>query len=179
MIRKWNALVVILVISAPAAGQSKDQQIADAVLPLPDALRAGAKVVANEPQARYSVLREGTNDWICTADEPTEGFKVSCHHKNLFPLIQRRRQLLAQGMDRYEIRSAVKAEMNSGKLKIPPSLMAFELIGERREAALSLATVWIPFATAETTGLLTEPDSHRPWLMYAGSAFSHIMFPGK
>ena len=171
--RTWKALlfILVLVVAAPAIGQVKEkrQQIAEAVLPLPESLRADATVVEFDADAKYSILREGTNDWICRADEPTDGFSVACYHKNLFPLIQRFLELSAQATDRNEILATIAAEMKSGKLKTPDSSLAFVLRGPNRRTALPLTNVWIPFATAASTGLPTEPDPHRPWLMNAGT----------
>ena len=73
---------LLLMLSVVVAAQSVEQQISDAVLPLPEGLRAGARVIALGADTKQSVLREGTNDWVCEADEPTEGFEVSCYYKN-------------------------------------------------------------------------------------------------
>ena len=59
MIRKWNVLVAILVISAPAAGQSKDRQIVDAVgSGGAKALGAGAGRMEREPAGPLVRLSE-------------------------------------------------------------------------------------------------------------------------
>ena len=175
----WEALIVALVIAVPAAGQSKEEQIAEAVLPLPEALRAGAKVIAYEADAKHSVLREGANGWICFPDEPTEGYRVGCYHEGLHPFVQRGRELSAEGKSGDESRSIRAAEVKSGKLKIPDYSLSFNLMGGQREMALPLTVVRVPFATKESTGLGTERDAYRPWLMRAGTVSAHIMFPGQ
>jgi len=35
--------------------------------------------------------------------------------------------------------------------------------------------IYTPFATAESTGLSTEPTEGAPWLMFPGTAGAHIM----
>ena len=181
MNKAWKALLFTLAVAAPAVGQikEKEQQIEEAVLPLPEALRADAKVIRYDADAKHSVLREGTNGWICVTDDPTEGFTVGCHHESFHSFRQRRRELLADGKSRDEMRSIRAAEVESGKLKIPDYTLHFYLMGGRRETALPLTVVSVPFATKESTGLGTEPDNYRPWLMRAGTVDAHIMLPGR
>jgi hypothetical protein len=42
--------------------------------------------------------------------------------------------------------------------------------------ARSLFVVYIPFATAATTGLTEKPVVGAPWIMFAGTPKAHIMF---
>ena len=78
-----------------------------------------------------------------------------------------------------ERRSILAEEFEAGKLEVPDYAVVFILRGQSREAALPLTLVWTAFATEQSTGLPTEPDSYRPWLMNAGTIGAHIMFPGK
>ena len=94
---------------------------------------------------------------------------------SFYPRIQRNRELRGQGMDPTERWTTIAAEMTSGKLTVPDYAMSFHLDGINLQRALPVANVRVPFATPESTGLLTEPDSHRPWLMSAGTAGAHIM----
>jgi hypothetical protein len=41
--------------------------------------------------------------------------------------------------------------------------------------AAGLPVVYIPYATAESTGLPTRPGGGLPWLMYPGKPWAHIM----
>ena len=181
MSKACKALLFTLAVAAPAVGQikEKEQQIEEAVLPLPEALRADAKVIKYDADARHSVLRDGTNGWICVTDDPTEGFMVGCEYETFHPFWQRRRELYAEGKSRDEILPIRAAEVKSGKLNIPDYSLSFNLMGVRRETALPLTVVRVPFATKESTGLGTERDAYRPWLMRAGTVSAHIMFPGQ
>lgn len=165
-------------IAVPTLSQNSEQQIEEATLPLPQALRAGATVIALGPGSGRSVLRRGTNQWICVSDEPTTGFRVWCYHQGLDAYFRRSRELAAQGKDREARFAVLAAEVKAGKLDIPYGALLFNLAGARRSTALPPTEVRVPFATAESTGLPTEPDSHRPWLMRAGTVEAHIMFPG-
>ena len=51
--------------------------------------------------------------------------------------------------------------------------------GPDLDNAVSVTVVFMPFATGAEMGLSEERDFHRPWLMYAGTAFAHVMIPGQ
>ena len=62
------AVLVSTLLAAPASAraQSTAQQIADAVLPLPENLKAGATVVTHDPDTgERIVLRQGSNQVEC------------------------------------------------------------------------------------------------------------------
>ncbi|MEE9281219.1 MAG: hypothetical protein V3V67_13695 [Myxococcota bacterium] len=176
-----RALFVVLIAFSPAlvlAQERAEQQIREALEPLPPQLRDGTTVVLGQGPERR-LLREGTNDLICRADSPAPGFMAHCHHKDLDSLFSRMNQLYAQGKSSDEVRDQVSAEIESGELA-PPLAGATEyiLLGRNLEGALPIMTVSLPNATAESTGLPTERDSYRPWLMWAGTPLAHIMLPG-
>src|SRR6476646_1158794 len=71
--------------TAPAVEHPAAWQIAAAVLPLPDSMRAGAAVLGYQ-NGKLVQLRAGTNQMICLADNPEQkGFETSCYHKALDP----------------------------------------------------------------------------------------------
>jgi len=173
-------MIISFLVATSAFGQSTtDQRIAEAVLPLPDALKAGAAVIAYDEDGEPDVLRKGTNDWICEADDPAPGIFVRCHHVDLKPFRKRQRELLDKGFTGESMGPILADEIRSGDLEMPDYSVEFFLRGDSRMGALPWTVVWIPLATAESTGLLTEPDAYRPWLMRAGQGNAHIMFPGK
>ena len=57
--------------------------ITQAVMPLPPALKAGATVVSVGANDQRTVLRKGSNNMMCRADDPAPGFMVICYHKDL------------------------------------------------------------------------------------------------
>jgi hypothetical protein len=130
-------------------------------------------------------LRKGTNDLICLADDPTDKtFSVACYHKDLEPFMARGRELAAEGMkgkDRHEKRWK---EVQDGKVPMPKDgRMLYVLTGTGYDAAKGEVTnaylrfvVYVPYATAESTGLSTSPGAPgAPWLMYPGTPGAHIM----
>ena len=159
-------------------------QIAGAVLAAPAELRDGAAVLGYDAQGKFVPLREGKNEMVCLATDPTKtAFNVACYHKDLEPFMARGRELLAQkvtGAKRNEIRFK---EVEDGKVpmsKEPRTL--YVLTGTAFDAATGKVqdpylrwVIYVPFATPQSTGLSTKASDGAPWLMSPGTAGAHIM----
>jgi hypothetical protein len=171
---------------APAAVLSPEQQIAAALLPAPDSLRAGATVLGYDAQGKLITLRKGENQLVCLADDPVrKDFHVACYHKDLDPFMARGRELRLQKMTRPQIDSAREADINAGRIHMPVRATSlYEIFA--KEGSFDPATntvtdgskvyvVYVPYATTETTGLSTAPIPGGPWLMYPGKPWAHIM----
>ena len=171
-------------IVAAADIPSAQVQIAGAVLAAPSELREGAAVLGYDAQGGRAWIREGKNELICLATDPTKtAFNVACYHKDLEPFMSRGRELLAQkvtGARRNEIRFK---EVEDGKLPMPrePRTL-YVLTGTSFDAAIGKVqdpylrwVIYVPFATPESTGLSTKASDSAPWLMSPGTAGAHIM----
>lgn len=185
-LRFWLILISVVICSgvsgygvAAAEEKSADQWIAEALLPLPEPLRAGATVVLDREPGKREVLRKGTNHIICRADTPAPGFAVRCYHKDLDAGYTRGDELRAGGASEDRVRDTLDAEIRSGKLKTFAGATTYSLTGSSLVGALPLTVLFLPGATSESTGLPAEPSNYRPWLMWAGTAAAHIMIPGK
>ena len=178
------AAVVCASMAMGADIPSAQVQIGAAVLAAPAELRDGAAVLGYDPQGALAPLREGRNELICLATDPTKAtFSVACYHKDLEPFMARGRELLAQkvtGAKRNEIRFK---EVEDGKLRMPrePRTL-YVLTGKSYDAASGKVedsylrwVIYVPFATPESTGLSTKASDSAPWLMSAGTAGAHIM----
>lgn len=89
-------------------------------------------------------------------------------------------QLALEGKSNSEIRDILNAEVASGKLKSPPvGATVYQMSGDSSESSLPLMAIYLPYATSDSTGLSSDRDHYRPWLMWAGTAFAHVMIPGK
>ena len=196
--RPFAACLLVLAV-APAAVKAQgassatmprlsvQQQVSAAVLPLPAALRDGATVLGYADGATtLSTLRKGTGDMVCLAPMPgAPRFHVACYHRSMEPFMARGRALRAAGVTGAGIDSARFAEAASGKLSLPAGAAAlYSLTGNvgswdaasnTASGARSLFVVYVPNATAASTGLSTQP-SRTPWLMNAGTPKAHIMF---
>jgi hypothetical protein len=161
-----------------AETMSTQSQIAEAVSPLPESLRAGATVVTYDASGNPEVLRKGTNAIVCQPDQPTPGFSVSCYHKVLAPQRDVEAKLRAEGKEQKDIQAAVAAARESGKLAVPPTgTMMYSRSGKTAEDAKVLWVMLVPNATPEMTGLPTERGQGTPWMMRAGTPGAHIMMP--
>ncbi len=119
----------------------------------------------------------------CVADDPAQdGFSASAYHRELEPYMMRGRELRAQGKSFQEIFETREAEVKAGKLKIPQGSILYLLTGKYNTEADSLEdkylryVVYIPYATAESTGLPLKPIAPgSPWIMDPGTHRAHIM----
>jgi len=181
-----SAVALLSVAGSDTAGQVKpaQQQVAAAVLAAPADRREAAAVMGYDAAGRLTTLRRGTNDLVCLADNPdVEGFEVACYHVSLEPYMARGRALTeegVEGMDRYNVRWE---EAKQGKLAMPERpAMLYVLSGSGYDAAThSVAdeyrrsSIYIPFATAESTGLSEQGSAADPWIMFPGTPGAHIM----
>ncbi|MBE7641142.1 hypothetical protein GUB10_12435 [Salegentibacter sp. BLCTC] len=166
---------------------SKEIQIKMAGLAAPEEDRANITVYGYDKEGKVVLLKEGSNNLVCIADDPgMNGISVSCYNKKLEPFMSRGRELKAEGKDMMERRAIRQKEVESGKLKMPdgPS-MTYILTG--KEANLNRETgelkdaklryvIYMPYATTEETGLPDKPHTPgMPWLMDPGTHRAHIM----
>ncbi|WP_159474223.1 hypothetical protein [Dyadobacter sp. 3J3] len=165
----------------------EDIQIKTAVLAAPSDKQAAAKVYGYASDGTFKVLRNGTNDFVCIADDPTkDGINVSCYHADLEPFMERGRVLTKEGKNQKEIFDIREKEAKSKKLmmpKQPATLFSFSgsaenydpKTGELKDGYMRYV-VYIPFATSESTGLPLKPDMPgMPWIMDPGTHRAHIM----
>ncbi len=165
----------------------KEIQIKTAMLAAPEDKREGAMVYGYDEDGEVVVLREGSNDLVCLADNPyNKGISVSCYFKELDSFMKRGRELKKDGKETMEIRKMRGEEVASGKLKMPeaPSMM-YIFYGSEETYDKTKATlgdgqfryvIYTPFATAESTGLPLKPYTKgMPWLMDPGTHRAHIM----
>ena len=70
----------------------------------PKESRSGCKVIGYNMAGEFVTLRDGDNEFIVLADNPTQdGFNAACYHKDLEPFMARGRALKAEGKTREEI----------------------------------------------------------------------------
>lgn len=166
---------------------SPDQQIKTAVLAAPADKREGATVYGYSSKGEFTVLRKGTNEMVCLADDPAQkGLSVSCYHKDLDPFMERGRILKKEGKKPAEILAMREQEVKDKKLMMPAhpsSLFSYSAKDEDYNATTGEVkngylryVVYIPYATAESTGLPTKPEAPgMPWIMDPGTHRAHIM----
>ncbi|HEU4827816.1 MAG TPA: hypothetical protein VFT04_01340 [Gemmatimonadales bacterium] len=165
--------------------RSERWEVAAAVLPLPDSMRAGARVLIFRGPDLIEV-RPGTNEMVCLGDDPAhKGFQASCYHRSLEPFMAKGRELRAAGITKREaVDSARLADVKSGRIVMPSSAIlssvfaesdSFDALAGPPGKHTALDVIYLPFATQESSGITEQPAVDRPWLMFAGKPWAHVM----
>lgn len=190
-------IVAVLLVCSAVAGHSAfaqaalpaaAPQIAAATAPLPAEFRESATVLGYRAgSSALAELRRGEGPFICLADNPADTrFHVACYHRSLDAFMARGRELRAAGRTGEQADSVRTAEIGAGRLRMPEQPAAlYSLTGDPSavnpgtgevSGARPLFVVYIPFATAASTGLPATPARNAPWIMNPGTAKAHIMF---
>lgn len=190
--QKYHLLLLLsLLLVIPGCAQdnilNEEQQIIEATSAAPEDTRDGAAVYGYTSKGKLTLIREGSNNLVCVADDPQrEGFQSVCYHKDLEPFMTRGRELRAEGKTNLEIFDIREAEAKAGSLQLPEQPTTLHLL-EGKTAMYDAASkavkganyryvVYIPWATAESTGLPTQPVvPGGPWIMDPGTHRAHIM----
>ncbi len=176
--------------SAAPALPTIEQQIAAAVLPLPQELRDGAMVMGYRAtdQKQPEVIRAGKNGMTCLALFAVQrSFHVACYQNGMEPFMARGRALRVQGLRADSVDSVRFREVKRGKIKMPRQAIMYQLFGSDSSwnaatgavtGAQLLLVLYMPGATAESTGLSVLPSKSGPWIMYPGTPKAHMMLMG-
>jgi hypothetical protein len=164
---------------APVDATPQSTLIDGALLSAPATLRDGATIVLDAPGKKRVVLRQGTNDMICRANSLKNGFNSICYPKVLDAFWTRNAVLTQEGKTDAEIRDALAEDVRAGRLETPVGAATYEMVGGSQESSLPHMAVFLPNATAQSSGLPDKWDHFRPWLMWAGTPVAHVMIPGK
>jgi hypothetical protein len=188
----WTVVLSCCVVTVAAAQTPTiapaEEQIAAAVLPLPADARATATVLGYGADGKLTTLRKGVGSMICLARDPKQAqFHVACYHESMEPFMARGRELRASGVTGTQVDSVRFREAKSGTLKVrdhPASLYSltggsFDPATKTAQGARWLYVVYIPYATAASTGLSDKAQENAPWIMFAGTPKAHIMFVPK
>ena len=182
--------VALFGVNQPGIAQSipsAEIQIKTALLAAPEESRDKAMVYGYSPSGDFVVLRKGENEMVCLADDPAQpGLSVSCYHKSLEPFMARGRELKKQGKTFQQIFDMREEEAKSGKLQMPkqPASLYVHTASEENfnpqtgevKDGYSRSVIYIPYATAESTGLPAKPGlPGMPWIMNPGTHRAHIM----
>lgn len=190
-VKALSALLAMTVVSTAAAQKAfptVEQQVTTAVMALPEPMRANATVMGWKAKGgKLEVLRPGSNGMICLAQFAVEeDFHVSCYHEGIDPFMARGRQLREQGITVSARLDSIRyAEVRDGKIRMPGQAALYQIFGNKDSwdavtgnltNTRTLFVIYLPGASAATTGLPTTPQANGPWLMNAGTPKAHIMF---
>ena len=155
--------VTLLALAATLASFAQNYpaeswKIETAVLAAPELDREKATVLGYKSDGTLAVLRQGSNDLICLADDPArKGFSVACYHDSLEPFMARGRELKQEGKKTKEIFQIREDEVKSGKLSMPERALLHIMTGQVNEDTQAIENThmrwvfYIPFATADQT----------------------------
>jgi len=154
-----------------------------AVLPLPDDLKAGAGVYKYDAKTGERItVKKGSNAVECTP-RGADGF-TWCYHVVTTDRRDYSAKLRAQGKSDAEITEAVAAATKAGTLKPTPfGTMSYRLYGKKDRIQL-LWVLSVPGATPTSIGVSEGSQRDEalkgqgvPWLMLPGTPGAHIMIP--
>jgi hypothetical protein len=160
--------------------------IATALMAAPEESRSGCKVIGYNMAGEFVTFKEGDNEFIVLVDNPNQdGFNAACYHKDLEPFMARGRALRAEGKRGQEVFDIREEEMKAGLISITPGSTLHIYYGpntmydpetSKVDGAKLRYVVYLPWATAESTGLPEAPvASNHPWIMNPGTHRAHIM----
>jgi hypothetical protein len=164
-----------------------DIQIKSALLAAPKEKKDSSTVYGYSADKQLILLRKGTNELICLADNPDEpGFSVACYCKDLEPFMQRGRELRKQGVVDKQLFDEREKEVKAGTLQMPKTASALYVYSAKEndfdpvtgdvKNGYMRYVIYIPYATVASTGLPESPSaSGMPWIMNAGTHGAHIM----
>jgi hypothetical protein len=178
--------------SAPAKGGGRvataAEQIAEALLPLPDSLRAGAGVVGLGAAGRSVTLKPSVNHLVCRRIWPgEEPFDVRCYHEAFWPVVDRMLALKAERVGWDDLVLRIHGELERKRLSLPPYPTAgYRMLGPLT-AYDSTAHAWtgamerwqslhVPFQAAAVMGLAIDEQRDMPYVMASGTFWAHLMF---
>jgi len=169
-------------VAQPVGAQPVEEQIAQAVMPLPVDLRADATVYTYDADTgERQVLRKGTNHVECkTRDEDT----TWCYPTATSARRDFRAKLAAKGKSGEELQAAMAAATEAGTIEPNPlGSMMYRVYGKDDRIGLVWA-VWLPDATSEHLGMSTASQRDNslagkglPWMMREGTPRAHLMIP--
>lgn len=166
---------------------SDEALLATALMAAPAESREGCTVIGYNMAGEFITFKEGTNEFICIADNPTQdGFSAACYHKSLEPFMARGRELKAEGKSHQEKFDIREQEAKSGELQMGDPGATLHVYYAAKpmynpetnevQNAQYRYVVYMPWATSESTGLPASPVApNHPWIMFPGTHAAHIM----
>ena len=171
-----------LFLAVGAGAQSNDELIAQALMPLPDDLKADATVYTYDEAGERNVLKQGSNHVECrTLDD--NGFNW-CYPVTTAARRDYQARLEAKGMSREEVQAALMEAEKAGEVEPWPfGSMIYRTYNDDDRIRL-LWVVLLPNAMAEDLGMSIESQRDnslagmgRPWMMREGTPGAHLMIP--
>ena len=187
-VSRWlmSAALLSLPLAALAADAAKkeapklsdDQLIASALSAGPAGITKGAKVVAMDAKGGMRTLREGTNGFTCMPDEPsTPGPDPMCVDKASMDFLHALMTHTAPPSGRvglmYMLEGGTDASNTDPYSKKPSAAEHWIKTGPHVMIAGADAAFYDAYPKQK------DPDTSRPYVMWAGTPYQHLMVPVK
>jgi hypothetical protein len=177
-------LVIIGLFAPLAASAQSAEMIAEAVLPLPEDLRAAATVFTYDPDTgERIVLRAGTNNVECRPKDEETGF-TRCYGTASAARRDLTAKLSAEGISGDELQAALREAEQSGRIEPRAFGSVSYRLYDKDDRIRLLMVVSVPNATAAELGMPTGSQRDnalagkgRPWMMREGTPAAHLMIP--
>ncbi len=171
-----------LIAMTSASAQVSDEMIANAVLPLPESMRAEAGVFTYDDTGVRQGLRQGSNAVECKVKDKKG--HTWCYPKNTAARRDFSAKLAATGLEGDELRAAeAKAEAAGTIDPIAPGSIMYRM-DENENGIQLLWAVMLPNLTAADLGISTAgrfksavAGKGTPWMMREGTSSAHLMIP--
>ncbi len=185
---KSRTTVMALVLIGPllvgaAHAQSVDEQIAQAVQPLPEDLQAGATVLTYDAESgARKVLRQGSNHVECQPKDETG--TTRCWSTAAGARRDLSARLRAEGKYDEELESALTAATEAGTIKPDAFGSMMYRAYDKADRIQLLWVVRLPNATSDDMAMSTASQRDPalagqglPWMMRDGTPGAHLMIP--
>lgn len=161
-----------------APKMSDDQLIASALRAAPAGVSKGAKVVAMDDKGGMRTLREGTNGFTCMPDEPTTpGPDPMCVDKASMDFLHAMMTHATPPSGHvglmYMLEGGTDASNTDPYSKTPSASDHWIKTGPHLMIAGADAAFYDAYPKQ------ADPDTSRPYVMWAGTAYQHLMVPVK
>lgn len=142
-----------------------------------------ARLIKWNADYSYETLREGTNSLACydrSGERDRASFSAQCTNLANLDRVAQNRRFRVETEDAAGESAMIDAAEQAGT-RVQPEYgsLWFRMDGADEASALLHATIAMPGATAESTGLSEDRGSGGVWLMDAGTSAAHIMIPGR
>ena len=178
-----GALALALLPAGQRAQAQSADDIAKALLPLPEDLKTGAAVYEYDAKGDRKVWRAGTNHVECMPMDKKDGF-TRCYSKTTADRRDFQAKLRAQGKADKDVTEMTAAAVKEGKIKAPQfGSMTYRYTDDPKRIKL-LWVMSVPGQTPESLGVSTGSQRDAalkghgmPWMMLPGTPGAHIMIP--
>jgi len=177
------AVIGVLTVSVGLRAQTPGETIELAIEA--SLLRHGGDVtlITWNADFTYETVQQGTNTVVCydrSDERDRAAFSAQCTSlANLDRVAQNRRFRAATTDNAGELAMIAAADEAGTRVQPEYGSLWFRMDGADEASALLHATIAMPGATAESTGLSEDRTSGGVWLMDAGTSAAHIMIPGR